>query len=422
MHMCTRTHHQATWLFHEEWLKKSSCESVPHFPPPCGDVAGGGGGSGSGSVRGSGSGSSSSSSSSSDSGSDNDDGGDDGDGEEGSVLAALPAPTNLTSARTGVTATSMDGWDELSPQFLPLWGHPSKQEVATLTAQRRGGDKTEGPVARASLAAVRQVTVDGVVGPLDSPRTRLLSLADGLAFDIEAGSFCAVTSAGVKRHQKEFTYMREYKIALAISRRVSDVEWNTRYRTRGGGESRSGPRCRTVNDVGKHGDELVSIEEWPDHLRMHQRHDFVCREDGFLWRVKKSLIDVSGAMEHATDVHETARDAGAVAGTGTGTEDGGWGGRLLPWNNWYRTRGAASGAAACSLCVTRPASVSLTGTGTGNVTTAAALSGGAEVTEAADAAAGWAQTAYVAAMQVVDCSDMGHSHAHFAKSDFIDKE
>jgi hypothetical protein len=292
------------------------------------------------------------------------------------------------------------GLGELSPQFLPLWGHPNKKEMAALIAQRRDGDKTDGPVARVSLAAVRQVTIDGVVGPLDSPRTRLLSLADGLAFDIDAGSFCAVTSAGVKRHQKEFTYMRDYKIALAISRRVSDDEWNTRYRARGGGDSRSGPRCRAGSDVGKHGDALVSIDEWPDHLRMHQRQDFVCHEDGFLWRSKKSLVDVNAEHETTAGTGEEERKRDGKAGVV---------GRQLPWNNWYRTRGAASGSAACALCTTRPASATLTTTG--NITAAVmAFNGGVGMSEAAAAAAAAsmrAQAVHAAAMHVVDCSDMG---------------
>ena len=276
------TNYKANWLFHEQWLNKKSCSPMHDFPPICGDtIIAARANTGGGEVRG-----------------EEGEVGEMGVGrhmEEGSNEGRHQQWTRVRRSRRmkndNVSMKASIIPETPPPQFLPLWGNPSRREVYELRRERKENKNLDN-----GAALLVQMANDDVVGVVDDPRAQLLSLVDGLALNLETGMFCRVESRAVKRHQRLFTYMREYRQAINIVRRLSDDEWWARYRLRGGGEARMGARC-LKEDIGKRGDDIIESGDWPPHL-IHPPKEYICQDDGFLWRAKPSHAPTSSSSNH----------------------------------------------------------------------------------------------------------------------------
>ena len=98
-------------------------------------------------------------------------------------------------------------------------------------------------------------------------RSSLLSLTDGFALDLEAGTFCEL-GGEARDEQRSVSYMKDYPAAIAAAAAYSQALWDSQYRALGGSESR-GNRC---SKLGSQQRPATSS----------------CGEDGLLWRDKSS--------------------------------------------------------------------------------------------------------------------------------------
>jgi hypothetical protein len=89
---------------------------------------------------------------------------------------------------------------------------------------------------------------------------RLLSLTDGIALDLDTGSFCKLSENSVLFElQKKMTYMKEYPEIIRASNTYNDSFWASCYRTQGQSQSRS--FCS----------EDKSVAECPDGLNWRKK-------------------------------------------------------------------------------------------------------------------------------------------------------
>ena len=67
----------------------------------------------------------------------------------------------------------------------------------------------------------------------------VVSLVDGYGFDLLRGEYCRVLDPEVLRHQREFTYMRDYATLIRAGGTYSQTKWDLAYRNFSGGEGRA---------------------------------------------------------------------------------------------------------------------------------------------------------------------------------------
>jgi len=101
----------------------------------------------------------------------------------------------------------------------------------------------------------------------------LISLSDGFAFDIDAGSYCRVVDKDLKKIQLSTTYMKDYNKVEAMANSLTKEEWHDRYIHFGGGEGR---------DVCGHDDNNDKIDTKNKLKYSTNRYNTTDYEDGKL--------------------------------------------------------------------------------------------------------------------------------------------
>lgn len=126
----------------------------------------------------------------------------------------------------------------------------------------------------------REITSASNTPTADFPyKLHLVSLVDGYAFDLLAGSYCRVTDPVTLAYQRAHTYMQDYPMLLKYGSLYSVEKWNMAYRNFSGGEGRApcngvfGPNTHCDHGEGEDGQKLKAA------ITSSNEHEYFEREN-----------------------------------------------------------------------------------------------------------------------------------------------